>query len=48
LYGDLAKQMDAGVLHMAVAAEYSFIQIGDAAAHAARESRDGKVLIRSK
>jgi len=46
LYGDLAAQIDAGVLHMAVAAEYSFDQIGDAAAHAARESRDGKILIR--
>jgi NADPH:quinone reductase-like Zn-dependent oxidoreductase len=45
LYGGLAKQVDTGVLHMAIAAEYSFIQIGDAAAHAARESRDGKVLI---
>jgi trans-2-enoyl-CoA reductase len=48
LYGGLATQMDAGVLHMAVGAEYEFEQIKDAAAHAARESRDGKILIRSE
>lgn len=46
LYAGLAKQMAAGVLHMAVAGDYSFDQIGDAAAHASRESRDGKILIR--
>jgi NADPH:quinone reductase-like Zn-dependent oxidoreductase len=46
LYSGFAQQMDAGVLHMAVAGEYSFADIGDAAAHAARESRDGKILIR--
>lgn len=45
LYAGLAKQMDDGVLHMAVASQYTFAQIGDAAAHSARESRDGKVLI---
>ena len=48
LYRDLATQMDAGVLHMAVGAEYEFEQIKDAAAHAARESRDGKILIHSE
>ena len=48
LYGGLATQMDAGVLHMAVGAEYEFEQIKDAAAHAARESRDGKILIHSE
>ena len=46
LYGELAKQMAAGVLHMAVAGEYWFEDIGAAAAHAAQDSRDGKILIR--
>lgn len=46
LYADLARKMADGVLHMAVAAEYGFAQIKAAAAHATRESRDGKILIR--
>lgn len=46
LYADLADQMDKGVLRMAVAGQYSFEQISDAAAHSEREGRDGKVLIR--
>jgi trans-2-enoyl-CoA reductase len=46
LYGDLARKMADGVLHMAVAAIYDFDQIKEAAAHSAREGRDGKVLIR--
>lgn len=45
LYGELAELMHAGVLRMAVAGQYSFDQIRDAAAHSAREARDGKVLI---
>ena len=45
LYANLAYQMDEGVLRMAVAGHYSFEQIKEAAAHSAREGRDGKVLI---
>jgi trans-2-enoyl-CoA reductase len=45
LYADLADQMDKGVLRMAVAGQYTFEQIKDAAAHSAREARDGKILI---
>ena len=45
LYRELAGLMEAGVLHMAVAGIYSFDQIGDAAAHSTRESREGKILI---
>jgi NADPH:quinone reductase-like Zn-dependent oxidoreductase len=45
LYGELAKLMNEGVLHMAVAGEYSFARIKDAVEHAAGEARGGKVLI---
>ena len=45
LYADLAEQMEKGVLRMAVAGQYSFEQIKDAAEHSARDSRDGKILI---
>ena len=45
LYGELAQLMNDDVLHMAVAGQYSFEQIKDAATHAARESRGGKILI---
>lgn len=45
LYAELARLMADGVLHMAVAGQYSFEQIKDAAAHAAGEARGGKVLI---
>jgi mitochondrial enoyl-[acyl-carrier protein] reductase / trans-2-enoyl-CoA reductase len=45
LYAELAQLMNDGVLHMAVAGEYSFAQIKDAAAHAAGESRGGRILI---
>jgi trans-2-enoyl-CoA reductase len=45
LYKPLAKQMEDKTLRIAIAAQYTFDQISTAAAHAARESRDGKILI---
>ena len=45
LYKELAKQVVDKTLKVEVAGQYSFDQIGTAAAHAAREARGGKILI---
>ncbi|MEZ5654127.1 MAG: zinc-dependent alcohol dehydrogenase family protein [Burkholderiaceae bacterium] len=45
LYGDLADQVVAGILHVPVQATYGLDDIGAALGHALREGRDGKILI---
>ena len=45
LYMELAKQVVDNTLHIEIAGQYSFDQIGAAAAHAASEARGGKILI---
>ncbi len=45
LYADLAHRIADGTLAVEIAGRYPFSRIKDAAAHAAREARGGKVLI---
>jgi NADPH:quinone reductase-like Zn-dependent oxidoreductase len=45
LYARLAKLVADGTLRVPVAATYPFARIGEALAHAARDGRDGKILL---
>jgi NADPH:quinone reductase-like Zn-dependent oxidoreductase len=45
LYADLAARFTDGTLHVDVEATYAIADIKDALAHAAREGRDGKILV---
>lgn len=46
LYQRLAGLMTQGLLHMPVAARYPLEHVRDAIAHASREGRDGKILLK--
>ena len=45
LYADLAARVASGALRVEVEATYAIEDIGAALAHAAREGRDGKILV---
>ncbi|MBT5917088.1 MAG: zinc-binding dehydrogenase, partial [Alphaproteobacteria bacterium] len=46
LYGELSSQVSDGSLSVSVEASYDIADIKDALAHAAREGRNGKILVR--